>query len=127
MTNENVSSPLDSTFRSGCVFRSQVLFALGLTLIELCFGKTLAEMHAPEDGDPNDADTQTRTAYRRYHDVYSEMGTSYGDAVRRCLHQPFDVRDMSLDNEELQEKVFDDIVTPLNDDLINFNGRSRIR
>lgn len=102
-----------------------VLF--GLTLIELCFGKTLAEMHSPEDGDPNEATTEMKTAYRLHNSVYSEMGTSYGDVVRRCLCQLFDVRDMSLDNEELQQKVFDEIVAPLSDDLMNFNGKSRIK
>ena len=55
------------------------------------------------------------------------MGTFYGDAVRRCLYQPFDVRDMRLDNDEFLQKVLDDIVTPLNDDLLSFNGALRIR
>ena len=127
MTEGEMTSSFDSLLRGNFVIRSEVLFALGLTLIELCFGKTLGEMHVPEDGDPNDAATEVRTAHRLCNSVYSEMGTSYGDAVRRCLHQPFDVRDMSLDNEEVQQKVFDSIVTPLNDDLTNFNGQSRIK
>ena len=71
--------------------------------------------------------SEMKTAYRLHNSVYSEMGTSYGDVVRRCLYQLFDVRDMSLDNEELQQKVFDEIVAPLSDDLMNFNGKSRIK
>lgn len=127
MTDSNIPGPFDSRFRESYVIRSEALFALGLTLIELCFGKILAEMHVAEDGDPDDKDTVMKTAHRLCNSVYSEMGTSYGDAVRRCLQQPFDVRDMTLDNEDLQQKVFEDIVTPLSDDLANFNGRSRIR
>lgn len=126
-TDGHLPGSFNSVLRGNWVVRSEVLFALGLTLIELCFGKTLAEMHAPEDGNPNEVTTEMNTAHRLCNSVYNEMGTSYGDAVRRCLYQPFDVRDMSLDNEELQQKVFDDIVTPLNDDLTNFNGRSRIK
>ena len=126
-TDKTVLRSFDSCFRGTYVVRSEVLFALGLTLIELCFGKTLADMRVPEDGDPKEATTEMKTAHRLCKSVYSEMGTSYGDAVRRCLYQPFDVRDLSLDNEELQQKVFDDIVTPLNDDWLDFNGRSRIR
>ena len=126
-TADNVPGSLDSLLRRSYVIRSEVLFALGLMLIELCFGNTIAEMHDPEDGDPNEADTERRIAYRLCNAVYSEMGTSYGDVVRRCLYQPFDIRDMSLDNEELQQRVFDDIITPLNDDLLSFNGKSRIR
>ena len=127
MNDGRITTSFDSLLRDNYGMRSEVLFALGLILIELCFGKTLGEMHVPEDGDPADTATEARTAHRLCSSVYSEMGTSYGDAVRRCLYQPFDVRDMSLDNEELQEKVFDGIVTPLNDDLINFNGRARIK
>lgn len=107
--------------------RSQVLFALGLTLIELCFGRTLAKMRKPEDiVETDETRTKIRAAHRLLNSVYSEMGTSYGDVVRRCLYQPFDMRDMSLDNEDLQQKVFDDIVTPLIEDLNNFSGQSRI-
>ena len=127
MSADNVSVSLDSLFCRNYAIRSEVLFALGLTPIELCFGNTIAEMYDPEDGDPNEVDIEMRIAHRLCNSVYSEMGTSYGDVVRRCLYQPFDVRDMSLDNEELQQRVFDDIITPLNDDLLNFNGKARIR
>lgn len=126
-TDGNISGSSDLLFPGSCVIRSEVLFALGLTLIELCFGSTLAKMHVPEDGNPNEATTEMKTAYRLHNSVYSEMGTSYGDFVRRCLYQLFDVRDMSLDNEELQQKVFDEIVAPLSDDLMNFNGKLRIK
>ena len=106
--------------------RCQVLFALGLTLVELCFGRTLLAMQRPEDHDASPEKTKYMTARRLLNPVYSEMGTSYGDVVRRCLFQPFDVRDMSLGNEMLQQKVFDDVVIPLTEDLNNFNGRLKI-
>ena len=108
-------------------FRSETLFALGLTLVELCFGRKLADLHTPEDGDPSGTSTHISTAYRLCNSVYYEMGTFYGDAVRRCLYQPFDVRDMSPDNEEFQQKVLDNIITPLKDDLLNFNGELSFR
>ena len=127
VTNDNAADPVDSLSLRDCVPRIEALYALGLTLIELCFGKTLAEMQAPEDGRSNESMTKMATAYRLSDSVYYEMGASYGDAVRRCLYQPFDMRDMSLDNEDLQQKVFDEIVTPLNNDWLNFNGGSRIR
>ena len=106
--------------------RCQVLFALGLILVELCFGRTLLAMQRPEDHDVNQEKTKYMTARRLLNSVYSEMGTSYGDVVRRCLFQPFDVRDMSLENEILQQKVFEDVVIPLTEDLNNFNGRLKI-
>ena len=126
MAKSNAPCSVDSVNLEHLMDRCQVLLALGLALVELCFGRTLLEMQKPEDSDPNEDITKYRTVRRLLNPVYNEMGTLYGDVVRRCLLQPFDVRDMSLDNEELQQKVFDDVVTPLVEDLNNFNGRSRI-
>ena len=99
---------------------SESLFALGLTLIELCFGKTLAEMQVPEDRDSQGTDRLVNTAMRLMNTTYDEMGGQYGDVVRRCLRQPFDLRDLSLGNEEMQHEVVDGIVTPLIQSLRNF-------
>ena len=126
MAHSNNPCAVNSARLEHLVDRCQILLALGLTLVELCFGRTLSEMQKLEDHGPNEDITKYGTARRLLNSVYNEMGTSYGDVVRRCLLQPFDVRDMSLDNEDLQQKVFDDVVTPLVEDLNNFKGRSRI-
>ena len=109
------------------MIRSDVLLALGLTLVELCFGRTLAHMRKPEDVDANKTATRLRTAIRLHPRVDNEMGIPYGDVVRKCLFQPFEVRELSLDIEEVQQKVLDDVVAPLVEDLNNFNGYLRIR
>lgn len=101
---------------SSQMIRNRMLFALGLTLVELCFGRTLTSLHAREDKDTNE------TAIRLLSSVYDEMGGQYGDVVRRCLLQPFDVRELRLDNEEVQKKFFNDIVTPLAQNLRSFGG-----
>ena len=124
--DSDVPCSVDSAKFEHLMDRCQVLLALGLTLVELCFGRTLSELQKSEDHDSKEDMEKYRTARRLLNSVYNEMGTSYGDVVRRCLLQPFDVRDMSLNNEDLQQKVFDDVVTPLIEDLNNFNGRSRI-
>lgn len=98
------------------VIRNRMLFALGLTLVELCFGKTLASLRTGEDENTHD------TAIRLLDSIYDEMGGQYGDVVRRCLLQPFDVRELRLDNEEVQHKILNDIVTPLAQILRSFDG-----
>ena len=107
--------------------RSEVLFALGLTLIELCFGATMENLRMAEDEDPSKIVVKLNTAHRLLSLVYREMGDVYGDVVRRCLLQPFDVRELSLDNEEVQQQVYDGIVAPLTDALNDFLGKSRIK
>lgn len=114
--------PLGTLTIGNQLIRSEVLFALGLTLIELCFGKTLEEMQKPMDGISDEPNTRVNTAHRLLHSVYNEMGPPYGDVVRRCLFQPFDVREMSLDNEEVQQAIIENIVTPLVQDFKSFNG-----
>ncbi|KAL8752171.1 MAG: hypothetical protein Q9184_005820 [Pyrenodesmia sp. 2 TL-2023] len=108
------------------MIRSETLLALGLTLVELCFGRTLAEMRKPEDIHTNETATRLKTATRLHNRVYNEMGIPYGDVVRRCLFQTFDVRELSLDIEEVQQKVLDNVVTPLVEDLNSFNRDIRI-
>lgn len=112
---------------SSLLIRSNVLLALGLTLIELCFGRTLEEMRRPEDEDPNQAAVRFRTGIREHRRVEYEMGVPYGEVVRRCLFQPFDVRELKLDVEEVQQKILDDIVAPLVEALNNFDGSLKIR
>lgn len=102
------------------MIRNRMLFALGLTLVELCFGKTLASLRTGEDENTNE------TAIRLLDSVYDEMGGQYGDVVRRCLLQPFDVRELCLDNEEVEHKIFNDIVTPLAQNLRSFDGTLEI-
>jgi hypothetical protein len=108
------------------LIRSEVLFALGLTLTELCFGKTLEEMQKPMDGISDEPSTRVNTAHRLLHSLYNEMGPPYGDVVRRCLFQPFDVRETSLDKEEVQQAIIENIVTPLVQDFKRFNGDLKI-
>lgn len=106
---------------------SEILFVLGITLTELCFGQNISELRIEDDHDSTEIMTNFNTASRLIPDVYSESGERYGDVVRRCLKCPPDVRDASLDNEEFQAAVFDSIVTPLSQDFEDFNGSRRIR
>ena len=125
--NMNTTSSTEQSRLSRHMVRSEVLLALGLALTELCFGRTLADMVKPEDTDTNDMATRTNTAIRLHRCVYQEMGTEYGDVVRRCLYQLFDVRELSLDIEEVQQRVLDDIVSPLVVSLNAFNECLNIR
>ncbi|KAL8997035.1 MAG: hypothetical protein Q9169_003576 [Polycauliona sp. 2 TL-2023] len=126
--NTNVSCPMVSLRIAGNhMIRNEILLALGLTLVELCFGRTLTDLRRPEDIGIDETASRLATATRLHARVYDEMGIPYGDVVRRCLFQLFDVRELRLDIEEVQQKVFDTVVTPLVHDLNNFNGVLSIR
>ena len=109
------------------MIRNENLFALGLTLIEICFGKPFSALHRPEDKDSIDHVANAKCAFRLLAFVYDEMDGVYGDVVRRCLFQPFDVRHMDLNLEEVQQKVYAGIVAPLIENLEISRGHSGIR
>ncbi|KAL9630632.1 MAG: hypothetical protein Q9204_004618 [Flavoplaca sp. TL-2023a] len=119
--------PAESFRLHNHMIRNDTLLALGLVLIELCFSRTLTEMRKPEDNNSKETSTELRTAIRLYPRVYTEIGPLYGDVVRRCLFQTFDVRELNLDIEEVQQKVLDDVVAPLVKDLDSFNRDLGIR
>ena len=56
---------------------SEVLFMLGITLTELCFGQNIYDMRIQEDVDVNDVMTNFNTASRLIDNVYYESGTRY--------------------------------------------------
>lgn len=107
--------------------RNVTLFALGIVLIELCLGQALESLRSVED--PLDAAgevnvlTDCSTAHRMMEAVYSEGGTRYGDAVRRCLYCEFDQRNTSLDNDAFRQAVYDGVVAPLEDNVKDFYQR----
>ena len=122
LLNSTGQNNADSSVLKTHLIRNECLFALGLALIELCFGMTLSKLEKPQDKASNEAITRLNTARRLLDGVYDEIGCRYGDVVRRCLFCPFDVREASLDNDEFQEAVFNNIVTPLFQDLEAFGG-----
>ncbi|KAK2762795.1 hypothetical protein FQN54_000970 [Arachnomyces sp. PD_36] len=105
------------------VIRNEVLFNLGLTLIELCFGKPLIELRQPEDlVADNEVLTNFNSAKRLLPDIFEECGGKYESAVRWCCDCPSETRDCTLEDDNFAQEVFEKIVTPLLEDWKNFNG-----
>lgn len=101
------------------IIRNQPLYALGVALIELWYGKPLQELWKDEDG-PFDTGvrqvdilTEWNTANRLVDHLYSEAGRIYGDAVRRCIRCDFDRRANSLDDIQFQRDVYHGVVSQL--------------
>jgi hypothetical protein len=108
------------------LIRSEVLFPLGLALVELSLGQTLASMREPEDDDIDEVVADLKTASRLITEVSYESGGRYSDVVRRCLFW-HGAEDANLDNEDLQQAVFESVVSPLLEDYKDFEGKARIR
>ena len=102
--------------------RSKVVYALGMTLVELCLGKTLADLKEQVDDTSSDFGTKMRTATRLINDVELEEGAGYRQVVDKCLYSRFDVGTFGMDDVRFQQALTRDVVKPLRGMLDIFNG-----
>lgn len=107
------------------LIRNEILFPLGLALVELSLGQTIASMRKPEDDDPVEAVANLKTAVRLLSDVLNESGMRYEEVVDKCLVWP-GRKDTKFDDEDFQRTMFDSIISPLLEDLKIFEGEYQI-
>ncbi|CAI7596250.1 unnamed protein product [Penicillium palitans] len=123
----NVGSELDawSLCRDKPTFsliQSEILFPLGLVLIELSLCQTLEALRMPEDDDPVEAYVNLKTATRLLQVVEEQSGAGYEKVARRCLLWP-GTKDSTLESEQMQDEIFQLIISPLIEYLRSFEGR----
>lgn len=110
------STAVPQTKSSPPLIENQLVFALGVMLIELAFQQPLAKFQQVDDLDPQGnahAYTELQVANRLSKDLNSMEGEKYADAARRCVKCNFDVQDCSLDNVEFQDQFYRGVVLPL--------------
>jgi hypothetical protein len=105
--------PIDSIHK-------EILFPLGLTLIELSLARTWADIGSANHGKSRESTNNLEETLRL---VYDESGLHYGDAVRSCLFWRIDSRGRGFDDDECLMSVFEQIVSPLVDTWKDFEGR----
>ena len=103
--------------------RSRPVVALGLTLVELCFGRALSEMREAEDVVSTSIGTKLATAQRLLDEMQLEEGDVYRRVTDRCLQSKFDVIYFDLDHQDFQQAMIDGVVEPLIGLLDDFNGK----
>ena len=104
--------------------RSKPVVALGLTLVELCFGRNLQAMCEAEDVTSSSLGTKMATARRLLEDVQLEEGDVYRIVTDRCLQSKFDVFEFDLNNGGFRDAMLQDVVEPLIETLDDFNGKA---
>ncbi|KAF2467714.1 uncharacterized protein BDR25DRAFT_305454 [Lindgomyces ingoldianus] len=113
------SNPMPASMRR--IIRNQTLYALGISLIELWYGKTMSDLRKPEDGalgnGSADIMAQWNTADRLVDELYNDAGGKYSDAVRRCIRCDFDQRASSLEDAAFQKAVFQGVVAQLKENF----------
>ncbi|KAJ5407234.1 hypothetical protein N7465_008518 [Penicillium sp. CMV-2018d] len=104
------------------LIQSEILFPLGLVLVELSLCQTLEALRMPEDDDPVEAYVNLKTATRLLQVVVEQSGAEYEKVARRCLLWP-GTKDSTLESEQMQDEIFQLIISPLVENLRSFEGR----
>lgn len=102
-----------NTLRSRTLIRNQLLFRLGVMLLEIAFQKPLDEMKETTDADgQDDSNADFWAADRLRHQVSACLAPRYAEVVRKCIHCDFG-KDFDLTATKLQEAFYQDVVCEL--------------
>lgn len=106
---------------SSPLIQSDILFPLGLVLVELSLCQTLETLRTPDDEDRMEACSDLKTAARFVNLVEQQSGAEYKKVVKTCLFWPGN-EEFDLDNEEMQDDMLRLIISPLVENLRIFEG-----
>jgi hypothetical protein len=99
------------------LIRNEIIFGLGVTLIELSLGRPLRHFQTEEDlgpnGEPNfltDLSIAQRLVMRQIHET---EGARYANTTNRCINCLFDEIDPNLEDEQFRQAFYQSTVVPL--------------
>lgn len=94
---------------------NELVFALGVVLIELAYQAPLSFFRQDTDLDNGreHAYTDFQVASRLVHDLDDMEGSKYAKVVRRCVRCNFEARECSLDDMDFQAQFYNGVVQPL--------------
>jgi hypothetical protein len=105
--------------RKNPFMRNATVFALGVALLEISYGKPLQAFQTPDDLDDNGTRTpltESSIAYRMVEKVHQRELPNFANAARRCVHCNFDAAVYSLKDDEFRERFYQGVVVPLRQD-----------
>ena len=111
----NVSGAQDEVnFRNWV--QNEIVFALGVVMIELSFGNVLSEYTTRSDLDNQGNEhsfTRWLTANRLVRELEHREPSKYAHAANRCIGGRFDAINPSLDNPVFQQQFYQGVIGPL--------------
>ena len=93
--------------------RNNVLFGLGVILLELAFESPLKQLHNAEDKARGIEHADYLTARRLKTTIGTPLGSRYGRIAKRCLDCEFNVAEHDLRDSTLQAAFFKNVVLEL--------------
>lgn len=109
VTRDIVNQTTEACLRSPV--RNQLLYSLGVMLVELAYNSPLQDFEKPED-DQGDPYTLYWTATRLGDKIGRKLGPVYADAVKVCLYGSFGASS-DLNDTKVQNRFFVEVVQKL--------------
>lgn len=103
--------------------RRDILVPLGRALVELSTGKSISALKLSGSEDIDEEVTRFDTASKLVEAALYESGTNYAEAVHGCFFWS-DRGSLCTEDSTFQDRVFDEVVSPLLRDLVHFEGLS---
>lgn len=110
--------------RRRCV-KNEMVFALGVALLELTHGAPILSFKQPDDlNEEGKEDTMTEVsiATRLAQEINEHESDNYAKAVLRCVTCSFDTFNFDFDDREFREKFYQGVVVPLQQDYEYISG-----
>ena len=101
-----------------CV-KNEMVFALGVALLELSYGQPLLSLKTPDDLNDQvieDSVTEVSIATRLANRIHEREMENYAKPVLRCVGCNFDTFPCDLNDRSFREKFFNSVVRPLRND-----------
>ncbi|KAF2468960.1 uncharacterized protein BDR25DRAFT_344152 [Lindgomyces ingoldianus] len=114
------TTPLPQTqHKRSRVVKNSVVFALGIALLEISYGKPLSAFETQDDLDDHENRnplTEYFVADRLAEKIHVRELRNYADATRRCVHCIFDSSVYSLEDDDFRERFYQGVIVPLQQD-----------
>jgi hypothetical protein len=102
-----------------------MVFALGVVLLEMSYGKHILSLETAEDSGPHGNDTTLTKMYianRLVDEIGDRESKNYADAARRCIQCCFDTHPHDLNFKEFRDLFYQGVVLPLQLDYDFIHG-----
>lgn len=105
--------------------KNEMVFALGVALLELSYGASIISFKEPEDLNEDgreDSMTEVSIATRLARELNNYESENYARAVLRCITCMFDTFAFDFDDREFREAFYQAVVVPLLEDYGHATG-----
>lgn len=107
--------------------RNETVFALGVALLELAYGRDISHFKTPKDLDKNHCEhalTQFMIADRLTKEVQRNETRRFAFAVGKCICPASDSYDFSLSSDSFRKKFYQDVVVSLREEYEYLFGKA---